>query len=85
MIVHINSPGGTVAGSEQLFDSLQKVKEKKPLVVVVDGLAASGGYIAALAGDRIVAQQSATAPMKPPQNTKPPRLRKAFGSPVRTT
>jgi protease-4 len=59
VIVHINSPGGTVAGSEQLHDSLVRLKEKKPIVVVVDGLAASGGYIAALAADRIVAQQSA--------------------------
>src|SRR6476661_125912 len=59
VIVHINSPGGTVAGSEELFDSLSKVRAKKPMVVVVDGLAASGGYIAALASDRILAQQSA--------------------------
>ena len=59
VIVHINSPGGTVAGSEELYDALVKVKAKKPMVVVVDGLAASGGYIAAIAADRIVAQQSA--------------------------
>ena len=59
VIVHINSPGGTVAGSEQLHDSLVKLKAKKPLVVVIDGLAASGGYIAAMAADHIVAQQSA--------------------------
>jgi protease-4 len=58
VIVHINSPGGTVAGSEQLHDSLTKLKAKKPLVVVIDGLAASGGYIAAMAADHIVAQQS---------------------------
>ena len=58
VIVHINSPGGTVAGSEQLLDSLTKLKGKKPLVVVIDGLAASGGYIAAMASDHIVAQQS---------------------------
>src|SRR5260370_19645018 len=59
VIVHINSPGGTVAGSEELYDALLRVKAKKPMVVVVDGLAASGGYIAAIASDRIVAQQSA--------------------------
>ena len=59
VIVHVNSPGGTVAGSEELFDLLMRVKEKKPLVVVVDGLAASGGYIAAMASDRIVAQETA--------------------------
>jgi protease IV len=58
VIVHINSPGGTTSGSEQLYDSLMRLKEHKPLVVVVDGLAASGGYITALAGDYIVAQET---------------------------
>jgi protease-4 len=58
VVVHVDSPGGTTAGSEQLYDSLQRLKEKKPLVIVVDGLAASGGYIAALAGDHIVAKQT---------------------------
>ena len=55
VIVHINSPGGTTSGSEELHDSLKRLKEEKPTVVVVDGLAASGGYIAAIAGDYIVA------------------------------
>src|SRR5437867_10768551 len=58
VIVHINSPGGTTAGSEQLYDSLVRLKAKKPLVVVVEGLAASGGYITAMAADHIVARQS---------------------------
>ena len=58
VVVHINSPGGTTAGSEQLYDALVRLKAKKPLVVVVEGLAASGGYIAAIAADHIVAQQS---------------------------
>jgi len=58
VIVHINSPGGTTAGSEQLYDALVRLKAKKPLVVVVEGLAASGGYIGALASDHIIAQQS---------------------------
>jgi protease-4 len=58
VIVHINSPGGTTAGSEQLYDALVRLKAKKPLVVVVQGLAASGGYITAIAADHIVAQQS---------------------------
>ncbi|MEH6951977.1 signal peptide peptidase SppA [Nitrobacter sp. NHB1] len=59
VIVHINSPGGTTAGSEQLYDALVRLKAKKPMVVVVDGLCASGGYIAALSSDHIVAQQTA--------------------------
>jgi protease-4 len=58
VVLHIDSPGGTTAGSEQLYDSLMRLKEKKPLVIVVDGLAASGGYITALAGDHIVARQT---------------------------
>jgi protease IV len=58
VVLHINSPGGTTAGSEQLYDSLVRLKAKKPLVVVVEGLAASGGYITAIAADHIVAQQS---------------------------
>jgi protease IV len=58
VIVHVDSPGGTTAGSEQLFDSLSSLREKKPLVVVVDSMAASGGYITALASDHIVAEQT---------------------------
>ena len=58
VIVHINSPGGTTAGSEQLYDALVRLKAKKPVVVVVEGLAASGGYITAIAADHIVAKQS---------------------------
>ena len=58
VVVHVDSPGGTTAGSEQLYDALMRLKDKKPLVIVVDGLAASGGYITALAGDHIVAKQT---------------------------
>jgi len=58
VIVHVDSPGGTTAGSEQLYDSLSRLRDKKPLVIVVDSLAASGAYIAALSGDHIVAQQT---------------------------
>src|SRR5215471_4123681 len=59
VIVHINSPGGTTSGSEELHDSLMRLKAEKPTVVVVDGLAASGGYIAALGADHIVAGETA--------------------------
>jgi protease-4 len=58
VIVHIDSPGGTAAGAEQLYDSLRAVAARKPLVVVVDGLAASGGYIAALSADHIVTRSA---------------------------
>jgi protease-4 len=58
VVVHIDSPGGTTAGSEQLHEALKGVAAAKPLVVVVDGLAASGGYIAAMSADHIVAQET---------------------------
>jgi protease-4 len=58
VIVHIDSPGGTTSGSEQLFASLRELQAKKPMVVVVDGLAASGAYIAALSCEHIVAQET---------------------------
>ena len=58
VILHIDSPGGTTAGSEQLYDSLRALQAKKPMVVVVDGLAASGAYIAALSADHIIAQDT---------------------------
>ncbi len=58
VIVHIDSPGGTTAGAQQLFDSLRALQAKKPMVVVVDGLAASGAYIAALSSDHIIAHDT---------------------------
>jgi protease IV len=58
VIVHVDSPGGTTAGSEQLFDSLSRLRSRKPMVVVVDSMAASGAYITALAADHIVAEQT---------------------------
>lgn len=58
VIIRINSPGGTTVGSEALFEAIRKVAAKKPVVTVMESLAASGGYIAALAGDHIVARQN---------------------------
>jgi protease-4 len=58
VIVHIDSPGGTTAGSEQLYSALRELQSKKPMVVVVDGLAASGAYIAALSADHIIANET---------------------------
>jgi protease-4 len=58
VIVHVDTPGGTTAGSEQLYDSLRRIQARKPVVIVVDGMAASGGYITAIAGDRIISQET---------------------------
>ena len=58
VLIKIDSPGGTTTGSEALYDALRSLAAKKPIISVVDGLAASGGYIAALGADRIVARQT---------------------------
>jgi protease IV len=58
LIVRIDSPGGTTSGSEALYDVLRDVSAKKPVVAVMDSVAASGGYITALAADRIFARQN---------------------------
>lgn len=58
VIVHINSPGGTVVGGETLYDSFLKISAKKPMVTVMGDVAASGGYMAAIATDYIIAHQS---------------------------
>jgi protease-4 len=56
VILSIDSPGGTTTGSEALYESVRKVSEKKPVVAVLGTLAASGGYIAALSADHVVAR-----------------------------
>ena len=55
VIVNINSPGGGIVGSEILFDELRKISSVKPMVVVMESVAASGGYMAAVASDYIIA------------------------------
>jgi protease IV len=56
LIVRIDSPGGTTAGSEAIYEELRKLAKDKPVVAVMDTVAASGGYITALAADHIVAR-----------------------------
>jgi protease-4 len=60
IIVRINSPGGSVAASETLYNELRafSARSGKPIVVLMGEIAASGGYYVALAGDRIIAQPS---------------------------
>lgn len=56
VILKIESPGGTTTGAERLYEELRRLAAKKPMVAEVGTLAASGGYIAALGADEIVAQ-----------------------------
>lgn len=56
VILRINSPGGSTAGSEALYESIRSLAAAKPVVAVMGEAAASGGYIAAIATDYIVAR-----------------------------
>jgi len=59
VIISIDSPGGTVAGSEAFYAGIRRLAEKKPVVAVVEGISASGAYIVAIGADRIFAPRNA--------------------------
>lgn len=58
VILSIDSPGGTTAGGEAIFDEVRRLAKEKPVVAQVGTLAASAGYMIASATDHIVARQS---------------------------
>jgi protease-4 len=58
VILSIDSPGGTTAGGEAIFEEVRRLAESKPVVAQVGTLAASAGYMIASATDHIVARQS---------------------------
>ena len=53
ILVNINSPGGTVVGSQQIYEKLKKLGKKIPIAISMQEVAASGGYMISLAGDKI--------------------------------
>ncbi len=57
LIVHLDSPGGTVVGGEDLYRSLRAVGAQKPVVTVLGTVAASAAYMTAVAGDRVFARE----------------------------
>ncbi len=56
VVVHVDSGGGSATSSEAMAAALTKVAEKKPLVVSMGSVAASGGYYIATPGEWILAQ-----------------------------
>jgi len=53
VVIAINSPGGTTAGGEELYEAIGKLRAKKPVVAYVKELGASAAYMTAIAADRI--------------------------------
>ena len=58
VVLRVNSPGGSAFASEQIWNEVVKLKEKKPVIVSMGGYAASGGYYISCAADTIIAQPS---------------------------
>ncbi|MBO1073017.1 signal peptide peptidase SppA [Roseomonas marmotae] len=58
LILSIDSPGGTVSGGEALHAAVARFQQRKPVVAVMRGTAASAAYMAALPAERIFARES---------------------------
>lgn len=56
VVLRINSPGGAVAPSQDIYDTVRRLKERKPIVASMDSVAASGGLYSALGASRILCQ-----------------------------
>jgi protease-4 len=58
VLLHLDTPGGEVSGGEGIHEAVQHLAAKKPVVAVMDGTAASAGYMIAVAAPHIVARES---------------------------
>ena len=59
VVLWIDSPGGGVSAVTEIYDEVQRLNMRKPVVAYVGGVAASGGYYLAVAGDKIVVKPDA--------------------------
>lgn len=61
LVVRVNSPGGSVGATQEIYDALQDFRtagsSKRPIVVSMGDVAASGGYYAAMAADHVMANE----------------------------
>ena len=58
VVIKLESPGGGAAASERLYVETKKLREEKPVVIVMDGLVASGGYMMSMGASHTIAQTS---------------------------
>jgi protease-4 len=57
VVLAINSPGGTTAGGEELYEAIGKLRAKKPVVAYIKELGASAAYMTAIGADRVFARR----------------------------
>jgi protease-4 len=55
IVVRVDSPGGAVAPTQEIFEEIQRLKKRKPVIASMGSVAASGGYYIASACDKIIA------------------------------
>jgi len=55
IVLRVNSPGGAVVPSQEIYDKILQLKKSKKVIVSMGSVAASGGYYVACAADRIIA------------------------------
>ena len=55
VVVRIDSPGGAVGPSQEIYSALLEMREHKPVIASIGGVGASGGYYIACAGEKIYA------------------------------
>jgi protease IV len=58
IVLRINSPGGEVTASDILYSAVKEAAKKKPVVVYMDSMAASGGYYISCGATKIVASET---------------------------
>jgi len=56
IVIRVNSPGGSALASDQMHRGVLQARKKKPVIISMGGVAASGGYFLAAAGERIFAE-----------------------------
>ena len=58
VVISLSSPGGGASSSERLYIHTRRLRDEKPVVIVMNGLVASGGYMMSVAGNYTYAQPS---------------------------
>lgn len=57
IVLRIDSPGGAVGASQELYEEVRRTNQKKPVIASMGSVAASGGYYAALGAEKIIASR----------------------------
>ena len=57
ILLRVDSPGGGVVASQEMYEEMKKTRETKPVVVSMGALAASGGYYVSCGASRLVANR----------------------------